>query len=134
MKHFIYFTLAVSLLLTGCATSVMTSGRVVIQDDESTLAIAFSSRDRRLIRDYYKSYKPKKMPPGLAKRGHLPPGLAKRDTLPSGLRGRNLPGGLERHLSQLPQGYVRLIVGTDMVIMNQRTRVIIDIYRDFYPG
>jgi hypothetical protein len=132
MKHFIYFSVAVSLLLTGCATSVMTSGRVVIQDDESTLAIAFSSRDRRLIRDYYNNYKPKKAPPGLAKRRHLPPGLAKRDTLPSGLRGRNLPGELERRLSQLPDGYIRVIVGSDIVLVKTHTRVIIDIYRNIY--
>ena len=131
MKHSVYIFIALSLLLSSCATSVMTSGRVVIQDDESTLAIAFSSRDRRLIRDYYKKTK-KKTPPGLAKRGHLPPGLAKRDTLPSGLRGRNLPDELERRLSQLPDGYVRVIVGSDIVLMKSRTRVIIDIYRNIY--
>ena len=40
-------------------------------------------------------------------------------------------GDLERRLSRLPEGYVRVIVGTDIVLMKTRSRVIIDIYRNF---
>jgi hypothetical protein len=126
---------AVLASLTGCATDLLTSGRVVIGDENTSVAISFSNRDRELIHDYYaRSYKKKKSkrtPPGLAKRGrHLPSGLAKRDTLPPGLQGRSLPADLESSLSPISKGYVRVIVGSDVVIMNRNTRVVIDIYRD----
>jgi hypothetical protein len=124
----------ISVLMGGCATNAITSGAVVLEDDETSIAVRFTNRDREIIRHYYThthSKKHKKTPPGLAKRGRgLPPGLAKRDTLPKGLQERGLPGDLERRLSRLPEGYIRVIVGTDVVLMKTRSRVIIDIYRN----
>ena len=135
MKYILSALLALTFLLGGCATSVMTSGGIVVEDDDTQVGIRISSRDREQIRLYYsRSYSKqhKKTPPGLAKRGgSLPPGLAKRDVLPKGLQERGLPADLERRLSRLPEGYVRVIVGTDIVLMNSRSRVIIDIYRNF---
>ena len=133
MKRILLLVLGASVFLGGCATNAITSGAIVIEDDDTAVAISFTNRDREIIRNYYsRSYKhKKKSPPGLAKReGSLPPGLAKRDVMPKGLQERGLPGDLERQLSRLPYGYIRVIVGTDLVLMKTPSRVIIDIYRD----
>jgi len=111
------------MMLTGC---LATSGNVAVRDGNTRVAVSFSNDDRRYINDYYHS-KRKRLPPGLAKKGKLPPGLAKRQTLPRGLSGRGLPHDLSNRLSRLPEGYVRLRVGTDIVIMNRKTRVIFDV-------
>jgi len=116
-----------ALVVTGCATYAATSGRVVVRDDHATVELHFSDRDRALIEEHYRGTKPKKAPPGLAKREQLPPGLAKRDTLPPGLQGRALPRELESRLAVLPAGYVRVIIGRDIVLMNRDTRVVLDI-------
>lgn len=130
MKY-VLIALLVSINLTGCATMQNTSGRVLVQGDSGYIDIRFSDHDRRLIQDYYGRDKRKKMPPGLAKRGgNLPPGLAKRDILPPGLQGRGLPDDLESSLARLPTGYVRVKVGTDIVLMNKDTRVVFDIIHD----
>lgn len=68
------------------------------------------------------------LPPGLAMRRHLPPGLAKSDRLPEEVAYEPLPRDLERRLPPLPsKDYVRVRVGTDFLILNKRTRVIVDI-------
>lgn len=112
-----------ALFLSGCLT---TSGHVAVQDGNTRVAVSFNDHDRRLIHDYYHQ-KRKRLPPGLAKKRKLPPGLAKRQTLPPGLRGRTLPGDLVSRLSPIPDTYIRLRVGTDIVIMNRKTRVIFDV-------
>lgn len=118
---------ALAALITGCAAIGATSGRVVIQDQDSRVAVSFSSRDRALIEEYYGKHK-KRLPPGLAKReGGLPPGLAKRDTLPPGLRRDPLPRELDARLSTLPSSYIRVRVGQDIVLLDGRTRVVLDV-------
>lgn len=118
-------------MLGGCATYPSTSGRVVVEGENSRVEVVFSDRDRHLIREYYHRHQ---LPPGLAKRSSLPPGLQKqvqrRGQLPPGLRGDRLPGELEVTLSSLPEGYVRLRVGVDVVLMNTHTRVILDVIKD----
>lgn len=98
--------------------------------------IVFSSRDRDLIRDYYRDQY-SNLPPGLAKRGgNLPPGLQKhleRDgTLPPGLQKRiqPFPYELERRLPRLPDEYRRVTLGVDILIVDRRTQRIMDIVRD----
>jgi len=119
------------LLLSGCAGMELTSGNVVLTDHSTSAGIVFSSRDQTIIARYYSNLPThKRMPPGLAKREHLPPGLVKRDRLPRGLRGRGLPSDLERQLHPLPAGYIRVIIGSDLVLMNRATREVMDIYRD----
>jgi hypothetical protein len=117
------------ILLGGCASYTATSGRVVIKDDDSRIDVRIGDSDQVLIRDYYKSSKHKKgLPPGLAKRGgNLPPGLAKRDRLPPGLQGDPLPYDLEKQLTRLPSSYARVRIGQDIVLMDRKTRVVLDV-------
>jgi hypothetical protein len=117
----------VALVLAGCAVHAVTSGRVAVRDDRAAMELHFSDRDRTRIEEHYRNAKPKKAPPGLAKRERLPAGLAKRDTLPPGLQGRSLPRELESRLAVLPSAYVRVIIGRDIVLMHRDTRVVLDI-------
>ena len=126
---------AAFLFLGGCESLPgRTSGKVVVKDKNTTVAVVFSDRDRQLIADYYSGKKKKKLPPGLAKKDRLPPGLEKQlrknGELPPGLRGRELPGDLESRLSRLPPGYVRVVIGTDVVLEDTRTRIVMDIIKD----
>lgn len=98
--------------------------------------IVFSAHDRDIIRDYYRGQN-SNLPPGLAKRnGNLPPGLQKhleRDgTLPPGLQKRvqPFPVDLERRLPRLPEGYGRVTLGVDILILDRRTQRIVDIVHD----
>ena len=129
-----------SVLIAGCATTptgspTIDSGAVVVETEDFRAAIVFSDNDRAKIKNYYKSkYKTKAMPPGLAKKHELPPGLRKHiekyGELPPGLEGRRLPIDLERTLSPLPAGYVRLSIGGDILLMNERTRYVLDVVFD----
>jgi hypothetical protein len=120
-----------ALLLSGCAGMEMTSGNVVLTDQGTSAGIVFTRRDRAIIARYYANLPAhKRMPPGLARQEHLPPGLVKRDRLPRGLHGRGLPSDLERQLHSLPSGYIRIVVGNDLVLMSRATREVMDIYRD----
>ena len=100
----------------------------------TTVSAVFTDHDRQVIGNYYARLRVKKVPPGLAKKDTLPPGLAKqivkKGTLPPGLQGRILPQALEARLSQLPDGYTRVIIGANIVILNTSTRVIADIIAD----
>ena len=132
-------TLVVSLCLTGCeiTPSTQASGRVVVESDNARVEVSFNERDRQRIHGYYAQHKKGKgkgMPPGLAKKDRLPPGLEKQvqrnGTLPPGLEAKRLPGDLERELSPLPGGYVRVRVGANIVLMDERTRVVFDVIYD----
>ncbi len=131
-----------ALTLAGCVLEpVRTSGRVVVQDENLRVEVAFNEQDRKRIREYYEARRqpgnrPHKngLPPGLAKREQLPPGLQKQvernGTLPPGLQTRSLPPELERQLSPVPKGYVRAEVGADVVLMDGNTRVVVDVVKD----
>jgi hypothetical protein len=116
MWKYLWVTILV-LMMVGCAAHAVTSGRVVIRDDRAQSDVRFSDHDRAAIEQYYRSAKPKKMPPG----------LARRDTLPPGLQGRALPRELEARLAVLPAAQARVIIGRDIVLMQRDTRVVLDI-------
>lgn len=123
-----FFVLLLAAGASGCATQAATSGRIVLQDRNTQVSVSINEHDRALIEEYYTGKKKKGLPPGLAKRkGGLPPGLAKRDRLPPGLQGDALPLDLERRLTPLPAGYVRIRVGQDVVLLDGRTRVVLDV-------
>jgi hypothetical protein len=123
--------------LTGCVAPYGTSGRVVVHDDHGMIDIAFSDHDRALLREHYgykHKSKKKGLPPGLAKKDKLPPGLQKqlvrRGELPPGLQYNRLPYELERRLSRIPEGYLRVMIGGSFVLFNEHTRVIFDVIHD----
>lgn len=113
----------------GCATYPGYGG-VEIRGEDVWVKVAFNDKDRRLIHDYYR-LKHKRLPPGLAKKDKLPPGLEKqlkrRGKLPPGLHHRLLPLELTQKLSSLPRGYLRIKVGGDVMLLDEFTRVIVDI-------
>lgn len=124
--------LAMILLAAGCQPSP-DYGRVILHGREARVDLVFSARDRATIHDYYRYA----LPPGLAKRDRLPPGLRKHlarwGELPPGLAGHRLPADLERRLSRLPRGYLRLRFGTDVVLFHQDSRLILDVITDVGP-
>lgn len=116
---------------------------------DQAMNAVFSAKDAKIIRDYYDTLnkkqerqkhkgKEKGLPPGLAKREHLPPGLQKHlerhGTLPPGLEKKRLPDDLNRLLSLEPKGYKRWMAGRDVVLVDERTQVIVDILTDVLTG
>lgn len=104
-------------------------GDVRVQDRHE-VRVVFTDRDRAILRDYYgRDYQP--LPPGLAKKGKVPPGHAFRmrrnERLPTSVAWQHLPREVERRLTPLPKGYVRIGVGADVAIMNAQTRVVVDL-------
>lgn len=95
--------------------------------------LRFGAREREIIGGYFAN-PASNLPPGLAKRGgNLPPGLEKHlereGTLPPGLQKRltPLPVDLDRRLPPLPPMYRRGIIAGDVVIMDSRSGLVVDI-------
>lgn len=119
----------------GCHSyPVFKSASIEAANENVRIKVAFSDYDRRQIYRYYHDGKREKLPPGLAKKRQLPPGLQKqirkRGSLPPGLDRQQLPRDLERNLAPLGGGYLRFRVGTDIVLMDGETRVILDVIKD----
>ncbi len=76
----------------------------------------------------------------------LPPGLAKRERLPAGLerqlkKNRSLPPGLKKRvqlfplelgrlLPELPKGIIRVVIGVDILLLDETSNTILDIVRE----
>lgn len=108
-------------------------GEVRVHDRDLDMRVVFTDHDRRVLHDYYRvDYRA--LPPGLAKKGKVPPGHAMRvrQPLPPDAYWHYLPQNVERQLSRLPDGYVRVIVGPSIAIMNVRTRVIFDVIENVH--
>jgi hypothetical protein len=132
--------------VAGCATTATTvTGGVVYKQKGTRVAVVFGDDDRALIHDYY-AMTSRGLPPGLTMKksksshGHAKKKsgrshghsvkhakLKKNNYLPPGLREGRLPADLEHRLSALPEGYVRVRVGADIVLMDSRTRIVIDL-------
>lgn len=96
----------------------------------------FGPRERDIISGYYQNQY-SNLPPGLAKRGgNLPPGLQKQlqrnGTLPPGLQKRlqPFPPQLSQQLPRLPANYTYGVIDGSAVIVNSRTRQIIDVIQN----
>lgn len=125
--------IAALLCLGGCGNAQPRYGEVMVGDRSGYARIVFSDSDRVLIRDYYAN-RYRGLPPGLAKQGKIPPGHAWRmlrdGRLPPDVAYRYLPAELEGRLSRLSDGYVRIIVGSDIGILHTRTRLVADVIHD----
>ena len=105
----------------------------------ATVEIGVFGRDeQRIIVDWFADDRNLNgLPPGLAKREHLPPGLqrqlVKNGHLPPGLEKQiqPLPVVLEAKLPPVPDGQKRFIIGGNVILMNQSTSVIVDIFAAF---
>lgn len=131
-----YFGIIIIIaVLMGCASlkDTVHFGSLEISNDNTYVKVTFSDRDKIKIKEYYSLGRKgkKKIPPGLAKKGNIPPGLQKRlacnQKLPPGFQKKVLPSELEKELTALPQGYGRFKIGADVVIMDQKTNIIVDI-------
>lgn len=75
----------------------------------------------------------KGLPPGLAKKDQLPPGLAmqleKNGHLPPGLEKRDLPDDLLKRLPPALPGTRRIMVGHDIVLVDDTTNLVLDIIK-----
>lgn len=104
------------------------------RDQHVDVRIVFSDQDRAYISDYYRPRHPHGYPPGLAKKGKVPPGHAKKlrrgEPIPPDYRWQPIPRDLDGRLSRLPEGYVRVVIGADIGIMNVRTHVLVDLLED----
>jgi hypothetical protein len=96
----------------------------------------FGARARDVIGGYYRN-RYSNLPPGLAKRaGNLPPGLERQlqrnGTLPPGLQKRlePFPADLRRQLPPLPANYAYGVIDGSAIIVNQRTKAIVDVMYD----
>jgi len=123
---------ALSPALVGCEIGPR-YGEVEVRDPYYSVRVLFTDHDRRLIHDYYEP-RYRNLPPGQVKKGRLPPGHAWRvrpnQPIHEDAQLRYLPYALDQRLSRLPPEYARVIIGTDVVIMNVRTRVVVDILED----
>ena len=90
--------------------------------------VVFSTREHSTITEYYRVHKVKHkaLPPGIRKQlvrnGTLPPGLEKQFHV--------FPVELNRRLPVLPVYYRRGFVGYDVVVIDTRTNIILDIIHD----
>lgn len=119
------------------------------QDDAATRVIerVFSEAERAIIEEFYTAPKSKAegkkagrgkekkaLPPGLAKKDRLPPGLEKQlqrnGKLPPGLVRNELPFALQNKLYPPRVGTKRYLVGRDIVLIDTKTDIILDIIRD----
>lgn len=139
LKSFFIMLPAFALVACGEYTRPV-SGGVTVQDSHGQANVYFTDRDRYYISEFYTNKqrrhtkKGKQMPPGLAKKDKPTPGhqkqLERKGRLPPGLEKRKLHYNLERNLSRLPAGYARFTVGTDVVLFDENTHVIVDIIYD----
>jgi hypothetical protein len=90
-------------------------------------AILFSGEDRQTIDHFFR--RQASQGPGNAARPRREP-LLIRERVPQGVTTRPLPYALDHQLPPLPPGYARLILGRDVVLVERRSRTILDIMRE----
>jgi hypothetical protein len=100
---------------------------VRVRERHQEVGVDFSKGDIAAIRDFYKQGPQLDNPPGQIMK------LRQGEAYPFGYTWRSLPRNLENRLSPLPNGYVRIMVGSDIGILNVRTRVVADLLENL-PG
>lgn len=89
-------------------------------DQQAEAKAAFSADDIAAIRDFYKQGNSYGKTIGRVMKPQ------RGETYPFGYTWRPLPGELDARLSPLPAGFVRVLIGTDVTILDVRTRVVAD--------
>lgn len=121
--------LAIFLLLGGCIPEPRS-----VQELFDSDGVRFSERDRETILQFYSTYE---FPPELSDPELLSPDPEKRietaAVLPPDPGGTPLPADLESQLSSLPPGYIRFRVGEDVILMDSRTREVLDVIPGVLP-
>jgi len=99
----------------------------------------FGRDEARIIADWFHDSKNLSgLPPGLANREQLPPGLQRQlqrnGKLPPGLEKKiqPLPPVLVARLPPLPDDRTRVIIGGNIILMEKRTSIIVDILIDIF--
>lgn len=95
----------------------------------------FNDQQRTYVREYYvQNYgKGKKCPPGLAKKnnGCMPPGQVRNwavgQPVPRGVTVYTVPQPVIRQLPPAPYGYRYVLIGGDVVLVQQQNNLIVDI-------
>ena len=109
----------------GAGVTVAIDVRVFGESQEATIRAWFSNKKNL-----------EGLPPGLAKRERLPAGLErqlqKNGSFPPGLEKRVhlFPLGLERLLPELPKGVIRIVIGVDILLLDETSNTILDIVRE----
>ncbi len=109
----------------GAGVAVEIDFRVFGEGQEDTIRAWFSNKQNL-----------KGLPPGLAKRERLPAGLErqleKNRSLPPGLEKRvhPFPGELGKLLPELPKGVIRVVIGVDILLLDETSNTILDIVRE----
>lgn len=97
----------------------------------------YSSHQREWLHSWYRDHRGD-LPPGLAKRDELPPGLARqlrvRGTLPPGLQKKihPVPEAFVSHLPPPPPDCEHVLIGGNIVLMNRKTHLVLDIVALFH--
>jgi hypothetical protein len=140
MQKKIAALIAIASTMAG-ASAAMAQGRgpdtasaVRISSPASSLFAGFGEDERRLITDWFHdSNNVNTLPPALAKQERLAPALQKQltrnATLPLGLERKSqpLPRALETRLPRLPAGRRRVVVGGNVILLDESTSMIVDI-------
>jgi hypothetical protein len=95
---------------------------------EQVADVVFGEVERRLIVEFFAGNTPvrgKRLPPGIRKN------LARGKPLPPGIAKQVLPIQLEDRLPPR-DGYERVIVGTDVLLVSAVTGLIVDVLRDVF--
>lgn len=127
---------AIALMALAIGIAVMGAAA---RDATAQFEITFSLKDKQVIASFYgggggggggKAGKPGKGNKGKGPKG-IPPGLAmKGGALPPGIAKRQLPSTLLTRLPPPPQGYERVIVDNDILLINIATQMIHDVLTD----
>ncbi|HZI51413.1 MAG TPA: hypothetical protein VFE29_06295 [Terriglobia bacterium] len=103
-------------------------------ESSGSIVVGFGIEERDYIVDWFHdSQNLEGLPAGLAKREQLPPGLqrqlAKNGKLPPGLESKlePLPRILEAKLPKLPSGHRRIVIGGNVILLDETTSFIVDI-------
>ena len=137
-RHGMVSSVAVAVLISasGCVSAPGTSSSttVVHRSSNARVAVVFVDDDRSHIRGYYHHHHAQKKAKKV-KKGHkgTPRHVKKykrKGHLPVDVHGHRLPRDLELRLVVLPDGYMRVRVGADVLLIDSRTRLIVDIVED----